>query len=616
MTARPWPPKPPFPRRDKEEEEEEFFAFEKEASSGWSPAAWQQGFVIPSPIPGEKENVFLAVPWRSKTWDESEISRTSRASCDDTHPFFPFSPVPVDRSASAVLRYGCWPALLSFVTDLSVALYPLSSQQSFVFSWETKRRKNKKRIKQRLSSMLPTTLRNALLSIAIFLPAHVLADDDDSSDIVTFQFSACVSTCLGTTGYSMDGEDNQKEMCKASRDGLLEAIIACTVSSCVEELVALDTNLLQPMQTGCKELEKPVSDDEIADAANAAVNIQATLGASTSTSTTSSTSIVPLPVVISPTTPTFQPLGVGTETATTSDLLATPVPAETPAAVEPAAETTTLSPALTILTEPTIAQPEPDVPAETQTSTSELSIPSETQPPPEPVTSAESSSTTAAAIVPVAQITDISPAQPAPETTTVAEQPSDPAPSPTPASVSTSATAGNHANQISAETTQEATPATTVVKPSSTANANAQSQQTTAPEQAPANNPIADTTTSTEASKTESSGPKATPSEGSRDDDEEDPSSSETSTATQDTSGELVLATGTPTASSASGFATSVTATPSASGTQPAASGDADRGLGGGSPFSVVMASAAPGGVSPWWAPLCVTLGMVVSLMF
>lgn len=461
--------------------------------------------------------------------------------------------------------------------------------------------------------MLPTTLRNALLSIAVFLPAHVLADDDDSSDIFTFQFSACVSTCLGTTGYSMDGEDNQKEMCKASRDGLLEAIIACTVSNCVEELIALDTNLLQPMQTGCKELEKPVSDDEIADAANAAVNIQATLAASTSPSTTSSSSIVPMPVVISPTTPTFQPLGVETETSTTPDILATPVPAETPTAVEPAAETTTLSPALTILTEPTIAQPEPDVPAETQTSTSELSIPSETQPPPEPVTSAEPSSTAAAAIVPVAQITDISPAQPAPEATTVAEPPSDPTQSPPPASDSTSATAGDHANKIQPETASE----TTVVKPSNTNNANAQSQQTTAPEQAPANNPIVDTTTSAEASKTEGFGSKATPSDSSDDDDDDvDGSSSETSTATADISGELVMATGTPTASSASGFATSVTASASASGTQPAASGDADHGLGGGSPFSVVMASAAPGGASPWWAPLCVTLGMVVSLMF
>ncbi|KAG6362937.1 hypothetical protein INS49_008032 [Diaporthe citri] len=466
--------------------------------------------------------------------------------------------------------------------------------------------------------MLPTTLRNALLSIGVFLPGHVLADDDDGSDIVTFQFSTCVSTCLGSTGYSMDGEDNQKEMCKASRDGLLEAITACTASNCVEELVALDSNLLQPMQTGCKELEKPVSDDEIEDAANAAVYIQATLAASTSTSTTSSSSIEPLPVVIMPTTPSFQPLAVETEASTTPDILTTPVPAEAPTAVEPAAETTTLSPAPTTVTEPTIAQPELDVPAETQPSTSELSIPSDTQTPPEPFTSTEPSSTAAAAIVPVAQITDISPEQPAPEATTVAEQPSDPAPSPPPASVSISTPAGDHANQIQ----PEATPETTVVKPSSTDTANAKSQQTTAPEQAPANNPIADATTSTEYPKTEGSGSKAThanagnsASQGSDDDEEEDSRSGDTSTATPDISGELVLATGTPTASSASGFATSVTAltaSPSASGTQTAASDDEDRGLGGGSPFSVVMASAAPGTARCWWAPLCVTLGMVV----
>ncbi|KKY32064.1 hypothetical protein UCDDA912_g07967 [Diaporthe ampelina] len=300
--------------------------------------------------------------------------------------------------------------------------------------------------------MLPTTLRNALLSIAALLPAHVLADDDDSSDVVTFQFSACVSTCLGTTGYSMDGEDNQKEMCKASRDGLLEAIIACTVSDCPEDLGATQSNLLQPMQTGCKELEKPVSDDEIEDAASAAANIQATLAATT-----------------------------------------------------------------------------------------------------------------------------------------------------------------------------------TIAKPTSAGNAITQAQQTTAPEQAPVNNPGADVTSSAEASKTEGSKSKAThvdagddkdtdKDEDKDDDDDKDDDETGTSatyTATPDISGELVLATGTPTAAS-SGFATSVTAVtavPSASGTQTAVSDDVDGGLGGGSPFSVVTASAAPGSGPSWWAPLCVTLGMAVPLM-
>lgn len=454
--------------------------------------------------------------------------------------------------------------------------------------------------------MLPTTLRNALLTAAVFLPAHVLADDDDSSDIVTFQFSGCVSTCLGKTGYSMDGEDNQKEMCKASRDGLLEAIIACTVSDCLEELAAVDANLLQPMQTGCKELEKPVSDDEIEDAASAAVNIQATLAATTSTSTTSSDS----------TTPTFQPLGVEIGTSITPYILTAPVPGETPTAVEPAAEPTTTSPAPIIVAEPTTSQLEPEVPAETQTSTAELGIPSETQPPPEPVTPAETSSTTAAAaIVPLAQPTDASSEQPpAPEATTIAEPPSDPAPTPLPASASTSTAAADHANHLQPETTQQET---TMVKPtsSSAGHANTQAQPTTAHAQTPANSPAADATTSAEASKTESSGSKPTPSDGGDDDE----GVSETSTATPDISGELVLATGTPTASSASlsGFATSVTASPSASGTQAAASGDADGGLGGGSPFSVVMASAAaPGVVSyRWWAPLFAIIGMFASLM-
>lgn len=472
--------------------------------------------------------------------------------------------------------------------------------------------------------MLPTTLRDALLSIAVFLPAHVLADDDDSSDVVTFQFSACVSTCLGNTGYSMDGEDNQKEMCKASRDGLLEAIIACTVSNCLEDFAAIESTLLQPMQTGCKKLEKPVSDDEIEDAANAAVNIQITLAASTSTSTTSSSSTEP--AVTTSIDPNFQPLGVETEMLTAPYLPATTVPVETPAPVEPAVEATAPVPAPTTVTVPIITDPEPIIPVETQTSTSELVIPSETQPPPEPVTSAEPSSMTLAAIVPVAQITDISPEQPAPEPTTAAEPPSDPAPSPQPASASTSTAAGDHANKIQPENTL----ATTIAKPTSTDNAKTQAQPTTALGQA-ANNasPVADATTSTQASKTEGHGSKATHTDAGEpssshdsDDDEEgeDSSSSETSsTATADISGELVLATGTPTASSASGFATSVvtavTASPSASGTGTASSDDVDDGLGGGSPFSVVMASAALRSAPCWWASLFATMGMFASLM-
>lgn len=459
--------------------------------------------------------------------------------------------------------------------------------------------------------MLPTTLRSALLSAAVLLPAHVLADDDD---VVTFQFSACVSTCLGKTGYSMDGEDNQKEMCKASREGLLEAIIACTVSNCLEDLAAVESTLLQPMQTGCKELEKPVSDDEIEDAASAAADIQFTLAISTSTASSSSTE----PAATTPTTPDFQPLEVEIGTSITP-MTPTPVPAETPTAIEPVAETTTTSPAPTIVTEATVYQPESEVPAETQTSTSDLSVPSETQSPLESITSAEASSTFAAAIVPVAQPTDTSYVQPAAEATTAAEPPSDPAPSPPPASEPTSTAAGDHANQNQPEIASE----TTVVKPSSTANANAQAQPTTAAEQSPADVPAAHATSSAGSSKTEGSGPKATHASASDGDDHEDDnddgsSPGATPTATPDTSGELVLATGTPTASSATGFATSVTAvaaTPSASGTQTASLGDVDGGLGGGSPFSVVMASAALAVAPCWWVPLTAAFGAVVSLM-
>ncbi|KAL1865487.1 hypothetical protein Daus18300_007132 [Diaporthe australafricana] len=467
--------------------------------------------------------------------------------------------------------------------------------------------------------MLPTTLRNALLSVAALLPTHVLADDDDSSDVVTFQFSACAGTCLAKTGYSMDGEDNQKDMCKASRDGLLEAIMACMVSQCIEDLSAVDANLLQPMQAGCKELEKPVSDDEIGDAASAAANIiQATAGPSTSTTTATSSSSIGMAVTISAAPLSFEPLGVETETSTATDLLTTSVPAETPAAVDAPAETATLVSAESTTSGTGIYQPEAAVPAETQASTPEAAIASGTPPAPDPATSAEATSmSAAAAIVPVAQLTHSLSVQPNPEATALAElAPSDPVPNPQAAPTSTSTSASDHANQIRPDTTPDTTSSTTVFKPTSTHEGNVQGQQTTATGQAPDNSAVAGvtSTSTTEASKTEGSRPKATTE---ADNDDNDTSSS--SATTSDISGELVLATGTP---SASGFATSITAvaaSPSASGSSSSqtAAEDSDAGVGGGSPFSVVMASAA----APNWsvAPRCVivaaVVGTLVSLM-
>ncbi|KAG8164927.1 hypothetical protein KVR01_005202 [Diaporthe batatas] len=491
--------------------------------------------------------------------------------------------------------------------------------------------------------MLPITLRNALLSLAVVLPTHVLADGDVSSSAVTFQFSACVSTCLGSSGYSIDGEDNQKEMCKASRDGLLEAIIACAVSNCVGELVSVEATLLQPMQAGCKELEKPVSDDEIEAAVGAALDIQATLAISTSASasatSTSSTSSTQL-AAMTPTGGGFRPFGVETETSTTAEVPAIPMPTEqTLTAIDSAAETTMLIPTgpLTVVGTTTS---EAVVPAETPSATPEPVIASEAQPPPEPVTSAEEPSQTsseAAAIVPVAQATQPSAEQAVPEATTVSEPPPSPTPDTPPAPQPTPTHGGHQASQVQPEPIPATTLATTMTMPTSTNNAaDTQPQHTPAAHEQPPNDnnnnsPVAGagtTTTSTEASKTEGSAPsKAThTADASKDSDSDSDSDSDddtlataTGSATPDISGELVLATGTPTATPASwsGFATSVTAvtaTPSASGTQAADSGE-DRGLGGGSPFSVVTSSMAPGTTRCLLAPLGVVFGVFVSLM-
>lgn len=76
-----------------------------------------------------------------KTWDESEISRTSRASCDDTPIFSLSSPCLLTAVPQQCFATAAGQRFLSFVTNLSVALYPLSAQHSFVFSWEKRRKK-------------------------------------------------------------------------------------------------------------------------------------------------------------------------------------------------------------------------------------------------------------------------------------------------------------------------------------------------------------------------------------------------------------------------------------------------------------------------------------------
>lgn len=130
MTARSWPPTPPFPRRDKEAGGEGVSSISKVKlrRSG----AQRHGSKVRKSEPGTIRRKRVPRPSMVfKTWDESEISRTSRASCDETHLSLSLTclltAVPQQCFATAAgQRY------LSFVTDLSVALYQLSPQRSFV----------------------------------------------------------------------------------------------------------------------------------------------------------------------------------------------------------------------------------------------------------------------------------------------------------------------------------------------------------------------------------------------------------------------------------------------------------------------------------------------------
>lgn len=132
-SARPWPPNPtPFPRRDKSRTTTETRRMESSRMrlhpGGPRREAWQarvSQIRIPVPAKGN------GCPRRrshgcSKLGTNLRSPAQPQASCDDTHPLsFPFPPpVPVDRSASAVLRYGCWPALLSVLRlrDLSLCV--------------------------------------------------------------------------------------------------------------------------------------------------------------------------------------------------------------------------------------------------------------------------------------------------------------------------------------------------------------------------------------------------------------------------------------------------------------------------------------------------------------
>lgn len=117
--------------------------------------------------------------------------------------------------------------------------------------------------------MVPAALRTALFLTAALLPTRVLGDDR-GDDNVSFQFTVCALACIEATGYNTYSEDEQKDLCVAARQGLLEIVEQCMLLTCSDGLPDVDQDLLTPMQTGCEIIEKPVSDQDIEEAEAAA----------------------------------------------------------------------------------------------------------------------------------------------------------------------------------------------------------------------------------------------------------------------------------------------------------------------------------------------------------
>lgn len=103
-------------------------------------------FVSPSPVPVE-ENVFLALPWCSKLG--TNLRSPAHLERVVTKPIFPFPSVPVDRSASAVLRYGCWPALFLLRHGSLCRSLSIVPPTVVRLSWEKKEKEQKKKKKKK-----------------------------------------------------------------------------------------------------------------------------------------------------------------------------------------------------------------------------------------------------------------------------------------------------------------------------------------------------------------------------------------------------------------------------------------------------------------------------------
>lgn len=398
------------------------------------------------------------------------------------------------------------------------------------------------------SKMLPITLRSALLFPAAFLPAPVLGDDVDGVETVTFAFADCALTCVQLVGYSTNSKGDQELMCEDSSEGLLQAVELCMTVACSDSLSNVDADLITPMQAGCQELDRPVSDVEIAEAQAAALRLTIVSVGPTSTPSSSIDTPAAANPTQRPTTLTATPTGaptVQTQGQTTSEVRPS---AAQEASAPPVAQSSTSS-ALSVLETETSAQVIQAV-TESATTSSTQSAP-ELGPTVAP--SAFSSSTTTTM-------------QRAPSSISTTSQEVS-APQPTPQSSATRPVTQSEATSTSAQD-HEATPAAAGAQHVATSQASTSDRQ-----------PAAASTTS------------RSPDSGL----ESDAGSGRHSTATSTGDEGLVVATGEPTGTYSSALFGVATSTSTSSVSSPTSSEESD-GIGGGSPFSTSAASATARG--------------------
>lgn len=107
-------------------------------------------------------------------------------------------------------------------------------------------------------------IRPALFAIAAIL--SFLAEVEATS-ASSFSFSNCVDSCIYGAGCSTtDG----KCMCKAAKSHFLDNVAVCMYYHCPNEVRSFESSFIAPMVAGCKEINKPIPQDNIDEAEDTA----------------------------------------------------------------------------------------------------------------------------------------------------------------------------------------------------------------------------------------------------------------------------------------------------------------------------------------------------------